>query len=255
MRQMLIIGVIAAAILTGACGGDGQSTLVGGTATERFPGDLLTSSRTHLSLCVDQAGASPREPTTGDVERVSKAVTDALATLHPLPPEFGKPSVSAGCPAPIPLTGARLGYEQTCAVCPARVFTDAAQLSPHRIFAYFVPDTMYALSFGDDEPYTMSTAESLCEGGGRSRSDTTCGGMTASIYAPDSITDGDLAHAVLKSLGLAPITPQPPIDWASCTLGTPRPECDRYLYCLSAPTEDQICKDFWQKARITPPPR
>ena len=185
--------------------------------------------------------------TTQEVARVSKAVADAVGTLKPVPPEFGKPSVTAGCPAPIPLTGKQLDFYDLRGTL-AKGFRDAAQLSPFRVFVYFVPDTVYAASLGDFKPYAKATAETLCRGD-------TCTEVTVSIYAPDSISDAELANGVLGGLALEPRTPEPTFDWSSCNQGTPRPECERYFYCLSVPPEDPRCKTFWQGARITPPPR
>lgn len=223
---------------------------------------LLASNRTRLSLCVDMADGSP--VTQRDVADVARAVDRALATLPEVPSEFGQPTVVAGCPAAIPLTGARLSSDELCCTA-ARVVADSNLLSEHMVFVYLVDDTLYSRSFGDT-PFTRAVSEMLCSDlpikpspptpphlGWR---DNLCAGRTLSLYVPGSTTADTLAQGIAYAVGLYPDEPEPTFDpqgfARSCEQGTPVPGCDRYLDCLTA-TPNPDCDEFWREIGVVPP--
>ena len=209
------------------------------------PGRLLVKGRTELSVCVDGAGGYVLADR--DVALVSTAVDSALGSLDQAPREFGTPSVTSGCPPPLPLTGKRLYYNDLCCVF-VSVVRDQRSVSPHLLFVYFVSDDAYSESFGE-KSYATGTAESYCRGD-------TCSPMTASLYVRSSARGNLLADGVLEAVGLAPprVEPEPTIDWAACAQGTPRPWCRTYESCKQAADSDLDCADLWKRLGGTPSP-
>ncbi len=211
------------------------------------PGNLLAGNRTHLSLCVDGAGGG--SITSVELDRVSSALDSGLGSLDRIPPEFGQPSVTAGCPPPIPLTGERLDSFDLCCGFSTRI-TDAALLSLHRLFIYFVPDDTYAASFGPDQPYARAVPERVCRGD-------FCSEMTVAVYFPQTVATEVLAQGILEGLALHATEPRPTFDpqgfLESCQQGTPVAGCDRYFLCIT-PTPMLNCDSFWREIGLEPPP-
>lgn len=209
------------------------------------PGVLLAPGRTHLSLCVDGAGARPVVP--ADSDRVRAAVDEALARLPNRPPEIGEPSVVSGCPPPIDLTRA-LEYVDLCCRL-SIVVRDTSALSPHRLFIYFAPNEAYTQAFGE-RPFARVSAERYKE------SRDLLPEMTVALYFPDSADTTTIASGILRGLALDRPTPEPTLEpdvfFEGCRQGTPIAGCDRYFLCIT-PTPVSPCDDFWEEIGVEPP--
>ncbi len=218
--------MLAAALVASACvgGGNGNAKTTSTPSVEevgpRRPGYLMAPNRTRLSICVDAAGGA--DVGSAQLESVSEALDAAFASVPEVPPEYTQPdpSVVAGCPPAISLTGERLSFDDRFFNSRIPAVNDAALLSPHRVFVYFVPDELYAASFGD-APYARASGEFLCGGGG-------CWDVTARVYVPSSAGSQPLAQGLVQALVLVPPPPPPTLDWLPCELGTPAPWCNRY---------------------------
>lgn len=228
------------------------------------PGNLVAPGRTHLSVCVDGAGGINVSPS--DVDKVSTALDNALASLAQVPPEFGQPTVTGGCPPPLPL-GEPLDYGDRNGGL-AQFLADATLASQHLLWVYSVPDELYAASFGS-EPFTRATAEIVCRNPPRTPPtppepghpyigfrDNVCSPTTVSLYLPASIGTGLMEEAVLRALGLFPRKPDPTFDLHACEQGTLVPGCREYLRCTSPLTPTgPYCEDeeLWESLGLEPP--
>lgn len=196
-------------------------TLAQGSVVASISGGLLSSNRTHLSVCVDGAAGATLS------ETALTAVRQVLSDIRSLPnyrPAFGEPETVEGCPAPSSLSGS----PPTDAVERHRIMEQAVRIllpaspSPHRLFIYVTPPEVYAAYFGGD-PYAVGTSELLCSGD-------VCWAVTSSLYILSASNGDTLQQGLSAALGLRPRErePFPTPDWQTCELGTPEPWCERY---------------------------
>lgn len=212
---LLVAGIgVAVFVLSQFAAGDEPAVTV--------EGQLLASSRSNLSLCVDGAGGfsvSSRE-----VEAVREALARGLASVPDVPDEYAEPNVVAGCPPATGLTGTPVNPLDRIG---GLILTGGEAPSPHFAFIYFVPAEAYGGSFGS-QPYGRTHEESICRG------DVCFSGVTAGLYLSPSVTSEVLQQALLHVLNWPPRTPVPQdeyIDWEACERGElPHPEltCDVY---------------------------
>ena len=221
--SFIALGVLvgaAIAVLFMACSGGGQDDPDDPRASPvrvTDPNPLLVDARTRLSICVDVVGGASLS--TEQLEAAEDALADGLARTQNLPPEYDDQEVVGGCPVP----AAELG---TGAYDPWLQFVIVTTASEHRVFVYFVPDDLYAATFGA-EPYATGVEEFMCEVD-------SCSPATHGVYIPLTAERVVLEDALLKGLTLLPQAPLPNPDygWEVCEQGqeptNPGYTCDDY---------------------------
>lgn len=217
-RKRLVGGLLVAAVLATV-----------GVLVARFAGaqedpqvthnPLITTNRTHLSICVD--GARGYAVSQQEVTWLREALDDALNNSPLTPPEFAQRELVTGCPSPpAALTEDNPNFHELWQALVHGVGWPVVDTpSPHLVFVYLVPPEFYESKF--DIPYLVGNADRTCEVD-------TCVPLTVALYLSPAIESQMLREALLDSLGLLPYRPEPTIDWRPCELGTPEPYCVRY---------------------------
>ena len=249
------ISIITMCVLAVAClGGEDNNAL-------EDPGVLLAPGRTHLSLCVDSGGG--REASDADFAVVQAALDQAISGLTVIPPEIGEPSLHAGCPAAVEFTGERRSFPEETQN--ARYLT-MGNLSPHRVFVYFVPQDAFLAAYAHLEvAVAQETSEYLCENEPVTpdfdnlprqgfRDGPACGIVTTSLYVPDDAGSDDISNGILRVLGLHERLPEPTIDWQLCVTGSDASYCEVYQVCIPPMhTSPEFCEEFWDRTGLERP--
>jgi hypothetical protein len=215
--------VLALLLLIAAGGAAAALAQLAGAEEDENPSftynGLITTNRSGLDVCVDGAGGLAASDSLAD--RVDRSMDAALGSIKGTElwrESFGQSSVAIGCPPPTVEVGSpmrplerleRLGLGQ-----------GVQAPSPYRLFVYFLPSDRYTATF-TQEPYASVTAEHVCQGDA-------CFGTTRALYVSEAIAAETLTAAILDSLGLTILEPEPTLDWHACELGTPEPWCARY---------------------------
>jgi hypothetical protein len=228
LPAFFIAGLIAAAVVIAQFVGAQQGG--GGIAVG---GPLLVRNRAALSICVDGAGGARVAGAEADVVR--DALEAVLAAASSVPSEYDKRQVVRECPPPLGLTGKVLDFLHRGPVdVGARAISSPDLLSPHRLHIFFVPEQVYAESFGEDA-YALTSQEVVCRGD-------VCIGVTPGLYVRQSVTADILGRALRHALILLPLTPDRAEYAQFCLSGTPEQWCYLQDYCEAVPA-DPACED------------
>jgi hypothetical protein len=200
--------VLALALVVGitACGASKQAT-----TSDPDGGALLSDTRSRLSICVaDETGS-----VVGDdaLETFKNALNDALSGAN-VPPEYDESHVVSGCPQSLVKFGTPVSkYE-----LPSRTVDKPSE---HRLLTYFVPDTAFSATFGQDA-YVSSPVEFTC-------TSDVCVPATLGLFLPASASKAVVRDGLLDALYLLPAEPHvdPTIPPERCLATSPHGGCDQ----------------------------
>lgn len=163
--------------------------------------DLRVTSRADFVVCVDGAGGRVLSPS--DVEHVKLELEAALATVADLPASLSDPIVTGECPPPRPgLVEGNLSRHDA-----QRSLTRVDTPGEHLLRVYFLPKAVYEAALGEDQPYLIASAETMCEAD-------VCSPVTISIYLNETISSELMRRVFLGALSLQWIEPEgTPPEW------------------------------------------
>ncbi len=169
--------------------------------------DFYLSGREEFSICVDAAGDAKSTP--DQIEAVREALDVALVRalqiagdrLGIIPVQYSKPIFVEGCPKARLLSGSLASERPFDRRYRNDLLSDAyvggpggGELSPHKVFVYFVDEDTYADAFGI-EPYAEAS-EQFSTGTGILYA------VTRALYLPEGTDSRAIQDGLLLTLSL-----------------------------------------------------